>query len=136
MPPQYPPYNAYPQQWNTPMPWQNINIQNPPWQQGWRGYSQGNVPPQYPTYPQYPPQYPQNQGNFSHPPMPQLKQPPPPLQLQNLPRPTQIPTQPVANPNNRVVQPAYNIEIQPYPTYVISTLPIQEVELRSGRVLP
>lgn len=69
MPPQYPSYNAYPQQWNTPMPWKNMNVQNPPWQQGWRGYSQGNVPPQYP---QYPPQYPQNQGNFSHPPMPQL----------------------------------------------------------------
>lgn len=52
--------------------WQNTNAQNPPWQQGWRGYSQGNVPPQYPTYPQYS----QNQGNFSHPPMPQLQQPP------------------------------------------------------------
>ena len=68
--------------------------------------------------------------------MPQLQQPPPPLQLQHLPRPTQIPAQPIANPNNKVVQPAYNTEIQPYPTYVISTLPIQEVELRLGRVLP
>ena len=68
--------------------------------------------------------------------MPQLQQPPLPLQLQNLPRPTQIPAQPVANPNNRVVQPTYNTEIQPYPTYAISTLPIQEVELRSGRILP
>ena len=68
--------------------------------------------------------------------MPQLQQPPPPLQLQNLPRPTQIPAQLVANPNNRVVQPAYNTEIQPYPIYAISTLPIQEVELRSGRILP
>ena len=121
------------------MPWQswkNTNAQNPPWQQGWRGYSQGTVPPQYPAYPQYPPQYPKNQGNFSHPPMPQLQQPPPPLQLQNLPRPTQIPAQPVANPNNRVVQSAYNTEIQPYPAYDFSTLPIQEVELRSGKILP
>ena len=34
MPPQYPSYNAYPQQWNTLMPWkswQNTNVQNPPW---------------------------------------------------------------------------------------------------------
>ena len=68
--------------------------------------------------------------------MPQLQQPPPPLQLQNLPSPTQIPAQPVANPNNRVVQSTYNTEIQPYPTYAISTLPIQEVELRSRRILP
>ena len=94
------------------------------------------MPPQYPTYPQYPPQYPQNQGNFSHPPMPQLQQPPQPLQLQNPPRPTQIAAQPVANPNNRVVQSAYNTEIQPYLAYVISTLLVQEVQLRSGRIFP
>ena len=72
MPPQYPPYNAYPQQWNTPMPWkswQNTNVQNPSWKQGWRGYSQGNVPPQYPK----------NQVNTSNPSIPQLQQPPQPL---------------------------------------------------------
>ena len=90
------------------------------------------MPPQYPTYPQYL----QNQGNFSHLPMPQLQQLPQPLQLQNPPRSTQIPAQPITNPNNRAVQSAYNTEIQPYPAYAISTLPIQEVQLRSGRILP
>ena len=41
----------------------------------------------------------------------------------------------MANPNIRAAQPAYNAEIQTYPTYRISTLPVQEVQLRSGRTL-
>ena len=47
-----------------------------------------------------------------------------------------MPSQPIANPNNRVAQLAYNAKIQPYPTYVISTLPVQEVQLRLGRTSP
>ena len=85
MPLQYAPYNTYSQQWNSPMPWQpcpNTTMQTPPWQQGWRGYNQGNMPPQpYPTYSQYPPQYPQNRVNPSNPSIPQLQPPPKPLQL-------------------------------------------------------
>ena len=108
-------------------------MQTPPWQQGWRGYNQGNMPPQpYSTYPQYS----QNQVKPYNLPIPQLQPLLQPLQLQNPPRRTQLPTQPLANPNNRASQPAYNAEIQPYPTYVISTLLVQEVELRSGRTLP
>ena len=90
------------------------------------------MPPQpYPTYPQYP----QNQVNPSNLSIPQLQPPLQPLQLQNTPRPTQLPAQLLANPNNRAAQPAYNVEIQTYPTYLISTLPVQEVQLKSGRIL-
>ena len=50
------------------MPWQtwpNPPMQTPPWQQRWRGYNQGNMPPQpYSTYPQYS----QNQVNPFNPP--------------------------------------------------------------------
>ena len=90
-------------------PWPNINMQNRPWQQGWRGYNQGNTPPQpYPTYSQYPHQYPQNQVNPSNLSIPQLQPPPQPLQLHNPPRPTQLPAQSLANPNNKATQSTYN----------------------------
>ena len=50
------------------------------------------------------------------------------------PRPTQFPAQPVANPSNKVDKPTYNVEEATYyPTY--STLPIQYVHLRFGKVL-
>ena len=64
-----------------------------------------------------------------------------PLQLlppQNPTRPTQLPVQPIANPNNKIVQEAYNVYLQTYPTYptyLISTIPLQGVQLRSGRDL-
>ena len=60
-----------------------------------------------------------------------------PLQLlppQNPTRPTQLPVQPVANPNNKTVQAAYNVDLQTYPTYptyLISTIPLQGDQLRS-----
>ena len=65
----------------------------------------------------------------------------PPLQLllaQNPTRPTQLPVQPVANPNNKTMQDAYNVELQTnptFPTYLISTVPFQGVQLRSGKYL-
>ena len=106
------------------MPWQtwpNPPMQTPPWQQGWRGHNQGNMPPQpYSTYPQYS----QNQVNPSNYSIPQLQPHVQPLQLQNPPRPTQIPAQSLAKANNRAVQSSYNTKIQPDPAYVISTLPI------------
>eukprot|EP00253_Pinus_taeda_P008492 PITA_08492 len=57
------------------------------------------------------------------------------LQLpSNQPRPTQLPAQPVANPNNKMDKSAYNVEEAAYfPTY--SILPLNDVHLRSGKVL-
>eukprot|EP00253_Pinus_taeda_P010783 PITA_10783 len=52
----------------------------------------------------------------------------------NQPRPTQLPAQPVANPNNKVDKSAYTVEEATYfPTY--SILPLHDVHLRSGKVL-
>ncbi|CAF4284639.1 unnamed protein product, partial [Adineta steineri] len=61
--------------------------------------------------------------------IPQIQQPLPLPNSPNPPRPTQLPTQPVANPNNRVGQPTYNTGAQNLPTYVITTIPIQQVHL-------
>ena len=63
-----------------------------------------------------------------------------PLQLlppQNRTRPTQLLVQPVANPNNKSVQVAYNVDLQnpTFLAYLISTIPFQGVQLRSGRDL-
>lgn len=64
-----------------------------------------------------------------------------PLQFlppQNPTRPTQLLAQPIANPNNKIVQVAYNVDLQTYPTfptYLISTIPFQGVQLRSGKDL-
>ena len=50
------------------------------------------------------------------------------------PRPTQFLAQPVANPSNKLDRPTYHVEEATYyPTY--SILPIQDVHLRSGKVL-
>ena len=46
-----------------------------------------------------------------------------------------MPAQPIANPNNRVGQHAYNAGSQNVPTYVITTVPVQQVQLRPGKVL-
>ena len=83
------------------------------------------------------------QQNSAYPPsIPFPQQNPPPLlpqqqQLQlpsNQPRPTQLPSQPVANPNNKVDKSAYTVEEAAYfPTY--SILPLNDVHLRSGKVL-
>ena len=98
------------------------------------------------AYNQYPPhvqqaQYPMQQQQIptqmnTHPPIQNS-----PLQLlppQNTTRPTQLPVQPVANPNNKTVQVAYNVHLQTYPTYptyLISTIPLQGVQLRTERDL-
>jgi hypothetical protein len=41
----------------------------------------------------------------------------------------------VLNPNNKPPQPLHNVEIQAFPTYVITLVPLQEIQLRSGKVL-
>eukprot|EP00253_Pinus_taeda_P009463 PITA_09463 len=83
------------------------------------------------------------QQNSTYPPsIPFPQQNPPPLltqpqQLQlpsNQPRPTQLPAQPVANPNNKVDKSAYIVEEATYfPTY--SILPMNDVHLKSSKVL-
>lgn len=50
---------------------------------------------------------------------------------QTQPRPTQLPTQPVANLSNKVERPIYNTE----EGTSYSTLPIQNIHLRSGYFL-
>ena len=50
------------------------------------------------------------------------------------PRPTQLPTHPVANLSKKVDRQAYHVEEATYyPTY--SIIPVQDVHLRSGKVL-
>jgi len=70
-------------------------------------------------------------------PFPQQNPPPVPQQLQlpsNQPKPTQLPAQPMANPNNKVDKFAYTVEEATcFPTY--SILPLNDVHLRSGKVL-
>jgi hypothetical protein len=64
-----------------------------------------------------------------------------PLQLippQNFTRQTHLTVQLVANPNNKTIQETYNVDLQTYPTYptyLISTIPLHGVQLRSGRDL-
>ena len=82
----------------------------------------------------YPQHYPQS--NPIPPIVPQIQQPLPLTNFPNPPRPTQLLAQPVPNPNNRVGQPAYNIGAQNLHTYVITTVSIQQVQLRPGKVFP
>jgi hypothetical protein len=41
----------------------------------------------------------------------------------------------VPNPNNNPPQPLNNVEMQAFPTYVITLVPLQEIQLRLGKVL-
>ncbi|CAF4406111.1 unnamed protein product, partial [Adineta steineri] len=128
-------FNPYAQwnQWHhmNNTPFQNQPFPNQPSQQGWRGNPFGNlgnqplqIQPYQMAYNQYPThvqqaQYPMQLQQIptqmnTHPPIQN-----PPLQLlppQNTTRPTQLPIQPVANPNNKIVQAAYNVDLQTYPT--------------------
>ena len=51
------------------------------------------------------------------------------------PRPAFLPAQPVPNPNNKPPQSLHNVEMQAFPTYVITLAPLQEIQLRSRKVL-
>jgi hypothetical protein len=148
----FPSYNS--QQWNTQIPWQQNHPwkptwpqqynQNHPWKQGWRGNTYGNIPlfpvpyQVYPQYPQYPSPIPQSyppmqtQVSLSQPtipPLPQLTANP------NPPRPMQLPAQPIPNPNNLSNSPAFNVELPTFPTYLVTPVPLQDIHLRSGKVL-
>ena len=71
---------------------------------------------------------------FTPPPLPPIPQNPqqfhPPL---HPPRPTILPAQPISNPNNRPPLPLHNADFQNFPAYAITPIPIQEIQLRSGR---
>ena len=142
--------------WNVPMPWQHQNYPQQQWRpsqqysQQYHSYPQSYQPylqpyqqyhQPYSPYPQSYQKYPQQQVVYPHQPQPTqqaLHAPPPinPTQLQlpsnsQPPKTTQIPAQPVPNPNNRAERPAYNVdEGTSYPT-----LPLQNINLRSGKVL-
>eukprot|EP00253_Pinus_taeda_P026627 PITA_26627 len=90
------------------------------------------------SHPQPYQQYPQQAVYPPQPTQQALPAPPPinPPQLQFLAnsqpsRPTQIPAQTIPNPNNRAERPTYNIE----EGTSYSTLPLQNINLRSGKVL-
>jgi hypothetical protein len=55
--------------------------------------------------------------------------------IPNPPRPTPIPAQPIPNPNNIPTQPVQNLEVQTFPTYVITPAPFNGIELRLGKVV-
>ena len=70
------------------------------------------------------------------PPVPLFTQQPHHFQNTNPPRPTLLPAQSILhNPNNKPTQAVNSIELQTLPSYVISTVPVHEIQLRSGRVV-
>jgi hypothetical protein len=46
-----------------------------------------------------------------------------------------LPAQPIPNPNHRPPLPLHNADFQNYPAYNINPISIQEVQLRSGKIL-
>jgi hypothetical protein len=48
---------------------------------------------------------------------------------------TLLPAQRVPTPDNKPPQPLNNVEMQTFLTYVITLVPLQEIQLRSGKVL-
>ena len=66
---------------------------------------------------------------------PLITQQPHHFQNTNPPRPTLLPAQPIPNPNNNPTQYLNSIELQTLPSYVISTVPVHEIQLQSGRVV-
>ena len=83
-----------------------------------------------PSYPNYPPQQIPQQNQ-----QPQLKNQNPQLSLPFPQIPNQLPAQPLPNPNNKNPQNTYMIEGQQFPTYMITPLDLNDVQLRSGRIL-
>ena len=69
------------------------------------------------------------------PPVPFIRQQPHHFQNANPPTPTLLTTQPIPNPNNKPNQSLNSIELQTLPMYLILTIPVHEIELRSGRVV-
>jgi hypothetical protein len=140
---QVPPYYQQKQQWNSPS-WKNGSTQyQHPWLQGWRGgHNQGNpqappIPMSNHPYPQFPLNTLQLLPGFVPPHLPPIPQQQQLLQYQNAnsPRPTLLPAQPVPNTNNKNPQPLNNAEMQAFLTYFITLVPLQEIQLRSRKVM-
>jgi hypothetical protein len=87
-------------------------------------------------YPQFSSNTPQFLPGFVPPPLPPIPQQQL-LQFKNASslRPTLLPAQPMPNPNNKPPQPRNNVEMQAFPTYVITLVPLQEIQLRSGKFI-
>ena len=69
------------------------------------------------------------------PPVPIITQQPRHFQITNPPRPTLLPAQLIPKPNKKLDQALNNIELKTLPSYVILTVPVHEIQLRSGRVV-
>jgi hypothetical protein len=67
--------------------------------------------------------------------LPQPTQLPQPTTNPNLPRPMQFLAQPVPNPNNHPTHHDFNVEMSKFPTYVVTLVPLQNIHLRSKKVL-
>jgi hypothetical protein len=87
-------------------------------------------------YPQFPLNTQQLFPGFVPPPLAPIPQEKP-LQYHNAisPRSKLLPAQLVPNPNNKPTQPLHNVEMQAFSTYVITLVPLQEIQLRSGKVM-
>eukprot|EP00253_Pinus_taeda_P003708 PITA_03708 len=131
------------QGFNNPMNFQPPPNWNP-WQQPWpqpqnpyQSWVKGMQNPygRFAQFYQFPPSF-QQTPQLSLP-FPQ-QQPPqqipnPQLMLPFQQKTNQLPSQPLPNPNNKNPQNTYMIEGQQFPTYMI--VPLNDVQLRSGRVL-
>lgn len=117
-----------------PMPWQPWppKSQNPSWAQAWKN--------NYGKYPQNP-QFQQPCPSF---PLQYYPQPSQPYQFQNpnqqisIPfpqKPNQLPAQSLPNPNNKNKKAIYNVEGKKFQASMITPLGLNDVQLRSGRVL-
>ena len=51
------------------------------------------------------------------------------------PLPTLLPKKPIPKPNNKLTQALKRIELQTLPSYLILTVPVHEIQLRSRRVV-
>ena len=69
------------------------------------------------------------------PPVPLIAQQPHHFQNTNPPRPTLLTTQSIPNPNNKPTQALNNIGLQTLPSYLVSTVPIHEIQLWYGTVV-
>jgi hypothetical protein len=47
----------------------------------------------------------------------------------------QLLIQTIPNPNNKVAQHVFNIELQHFPTYIVTLVDLQDIQLRLGKVL-
>src|SRR5277367_3890619 len=73
---------------------------------------------------------------FTPPPLPPIQKTPQQFHpAPHPPRPTILLAQPIPNPNNRPPLPLQNAYFQNFPAYSITPIPVQEIQLRSGRTL-